>query len=935
MRPLRTLGSKNMWNPMRSMHTSAKTLLCRSIHGITMISKGVAVLVIAAPVQAQLFCDSDFSNSDWTATKIIDTSTPPGSFTSSQNTAGGNPVNFRSTQHTYNTPGGVVLIVIAHLRPAYTYSPSVCGKILSIDTQWDLVNTSSLNGNVAYRLLLYQSGAYYSGPIDQISNTGIWVNFSHTALVPSDFTKVAGNAGAPPNPDFSCTGDVIQLGFLSANSTPTNSPAGTFVTNSGVDNWCVTVHAEACSGPCPETNPVPNWSFEIKTGCPTIPGMSSLATPWSSPTLAASEYFHTCGAAPAGAPGNGVGFQFPHTGDGYAGIAAYNANSADYRSYLEVALTSPLVAERLYDVSFWVSLADTSQYCCDSIAALLNVGAVGPVNTITSLSTYSPQIIGPAGEPLSDVARWTRVHHAYKATGGEDHLLIGNFLDDSQTTLTTVSGGVYPIAYYYVDDVSVCEADPVCTCGAPSWADSFDSYVTGSILEGQGGWVAGWDNCGSTSPTTSLRRNSPPNSVAVISGSDLMQIYPGYASGMWTFRVMQFLPGASQADEAEPSWFRLLHEYNGLCTMFLRAHQSVEVEFDTVASQWKLFQGCAVVATGPLFFDQWVELRAEIDLNNDSVEVFYGNVSMAPPAPWTSSAACPTGPGANLIRAVKFTDYGSNTSSRTYYDCMSLTPYKAPVLVKVMSCGAGCLTLSPKVAAVSPNDVVVGRLPNALAHSFDAGTRIASYAILSFIDRNPTTGASVTYSPINPLGGPDTDHCITLLPSLSGTYPYQAEIVDQNFELLCQIDPELVAGTDISTYCTAMVNSQGCTPAMNWAGAPSSTFGSGFVISATSVVNNKTGILFYGTTGPWAVPFQGGTLCVKVPLKRTALVNSGGAPPPNDCSGMFSFDFNVRIASGIDPALQPGVTVNAQYWYRDPPTPSTTGLSDGIQFTIP
>jgi hypothetical protein len=64
------------------------------------------------------------------------------------------------------------------------------------------------------------------------------------------------------------------------------------------------------------------------------------------------------------------------------------------------------------------------------------------------------------------------------------------------------------------------------------------------------------------------------------------------------------------------------------------------------------------------------------------------------------------------------------------------------------------------------------------------------------------------------------------------------------------------------------------------------------VISASNVLNNKNGLLFYGSNGRNALPFQGGTLCVKTPVRRTPAVNSGGNPPPNDCTGNFSLDMN-------------------------------------------
>ena len=147
---------------------------------------------------------------------------------------------------------------------------------------------------------------------------------------------------------------------------------------------------------------------------------------------------------------------------------------------------------------------------------------------------------------------------------------------------------------------------------------------------------------------------------------------------------------------------------------------------------------------------------------------------------------------------------------------------------------------------------------------------------------------------------------------------------------------ELGPGTSTCTstiYCTAKVNSQGCTPAVSTSGAPSATDPNPFLVGAGQVVNNKSGILFYGWT-PAAQPFQGGTKCVLAPIRRTPIQSSGGNPPPDDCSGVYTYDFNARIQSGADPNLVVGQTVFAQYWSRDPVSPSTTGLTDAVEFQI-
>ncbi|MCY3002654.1 MAG: integrin alpha [Planctomycetota bacterium] len=134
-------------------------------------------------------------------------------------------------------------------------------------------------------------------------------------------------------------------------------------------------------------------------------------------------------------------------------------------------------------------------------------------------------------------------------------------------------------------------------------------------------------------------------------------------------------------------------------------------------------------------------------------------------------------------------------------------------------------------------------------------------------------------------------------------------------------------------YCVGQVNSLGCTPSIGSSGAPSANSTIPFHVTASNVVNQKNGLLFY-SHAPTAVLFQGGTKCVASPSLRTASQNSGGSPSASDCSGAFSLDFNALITSGIDLSLTAGAEVFAQYWSRDPASPSHTSLSNALRFVV-
>jgi len=154
------------------------------------------------------------------------------------------------------------------------------------------------------------------------------------------------------------------------------------------------------------------------------------------------------------------------------------------------------------------------------------------------------------------------------------------------------------------------------------------------------------------------------------------------------------------------------------------------------------------------------------------------------------------------------------------------------------------------------------------------------------------------------------------------------------------LGPASCSGSPVS-YCTPKVNSLGCLPGITHAGWPSASMGSGFIVSASPVMNNKPGLFLYTDGGRAAAPFQGGFLCVASPVRRTIGISSGGNPPPNDCSGAYAIDLNAFASGSLggNPAAfltVPGTAVNLQAWGRDPgyAAPNNSALSNGLEFTV-
>jgi len=136
------------------------------------------------------------------------------------------------------------------------------------------------------------------------------------------------------------------------------------------------------------------------------------------------------------------------------------------------------------------------------------------------------------------------------------------------------------------------------------------------------------------------------------------------------------------------------------------------------------------------------------------------------------------------------------------------------------------------------------------------------------------------------------------------------------------------------TFCLAKTNSLGCSPSIGSAGTPSLSGPDDLHVTASSIVNRKSGFLVWGVNAA-SPPFAPGQSCVRGPTVRSFLQDSGGsAPPVQDCSGAFdlAFTHNIMVAHG----LVPGSTVYAQWFARDPAQSDGTARSstDALEFTI-
>lgn len=221
------------------------------------------------------------------------------------------------------------------------------------------------------------------------------------------------------------------------------------------------------------SNLVFNPSFEDYVDCPRkieSKGVLTVVEGWYQPTSGSADYYNRCATRECGVPQNKLGYQMPHSGNGYCGIYC---SKNEYREYLQTELREPLKAGARYRVSFHVCLSENSTVAVSTIGALFTPDRIADtaksilmrksqrslgslVNQVISTS-YSPQVV--SDHILADTAEWMEIGGEFIAEGGELFLTIGNFFDVAHSGIAEYDwlSQMLTGSYYYIDDVSVIQ----------------------------------------------------------------------------------------------------------------------------------------------------------------------------------------------------------------------------------------------------------------------------------------------------------------------------------------------------------------------------------------------------------------------------------------------------------------------------------------------
>jgi len=219
-------------------------------------------------------------------------------------------------------------------------------------------------------------------------------------------------------------------------------------------------------GICYGQNLVPNGDFEQYWGCPYWVSEIDSTKFWFSPTQGTPDYFNQCSSFTANVPDTWNGYQPAHSGGAFTGLHRMHWSQTDFREYIEIALNVPhtqtLIPNACYRFEMYVNLGNICKYTCPNIGVYFSDTAVTGITNMQPLP-FTPQITNATGNS-PDTLNWLMVSGDYTAHGGERYLIIGNFDNDSLTTLSIVNAtSNYPASYVFIDDVSLTFCSPAGT----------------------------------------------------------------------------------------------------------------------------------------------------------------------------------------------------------------------------------------------------------------------------------------------------------------------------------------------------------------------------------------------------------------------------------------------------------------------------------------
>ena len=197
------------------------------------------------------------------------------------------------------------------------------------------------------------------------------------------------------------------------------------------------------------------------------------------------------------------------------------------------------------------------------------------------------------------------------------------------------------------------------------FSDDFDSYLHGSGITGQGTppwelWDAGGGAALDGTVDNTTATSSPNSLLATDAEVDVVQIFD-ITSGQWQLTVQTYIDTSVAFDNG---FVIMLNQFERPYAGCGTCNWSLQIVLDPFALTVESQFGGEIT---PLLPDQWVELVADIDLDADTLDVYYGGTQFVFGAIWSENTGAA---GMPWIQAIDL--YSQTPGMR--WDDVSLQP---------------------------------------------------------------------------------------------------------------------------------------------------------------------------------------------------------------------------------------------------------------------
>jgi hypothetical protein len=245
---------------------------------------------------------------------------------------------------------------------------------------------------------------------------------------------------------------------------------------------------------------------------------------------------------------------------------------------------------------------------------------------------------------------------------------------------------------------------------AQTYLEDFESYSVNSNIVGQGGWREFNGAPPALSLVSSNFANSGTKSLRTSTGSNTIREWTNFNSGTgkWVVTCQSYIPSTT----TEEFWFKFMSFYRDNGPYFWVS----QVGFNAgAAGMGRCFSGTLTATSFTVIYDRWVEIKLLIDLDADTIEVFYDGTSLVAPFSFTRGYQG-VGTGPKMFAAIELHHLSSSNGQLAYWDDILIERnFPKPIFFctakSAVVCGPPSIGYSGVPSVSAPNGFVVSAGP--------------------------------------------------------------------------------------------------------------------------------------------------------------------------------------------------------------------------------